>query len=233
MNARGFFITGTDTGVGKTFVTACLCVLFRQHHVDVGIMKPVETGIDSRNPLSDAELLVKVSGVEDKLSEISPYRFKVAASPYQAGKLEGRFVDINRLTDAFHRLTQKYDLVLVEGVGGLLAPITREHQVINLVADWNLQMIIVSRLPLGTINHTLLTLHAAKERGIKVAGVIFNPIDDREANAIEKTNPKTLEELSGVRVLGELPFVNDILNITQELLGKIERSIDFDFLRNI
>lgn len=233
MSAKGFFITGTDTGVGKTVVTACLASLFRKHNVDAGVMKPIETGVDSGGAISDAEFLLRASGNQDALSEVSPCRFKAAASPYQAGKLEGRFADIGEITGAFHQLAQRHDLILVEGIGGLLTPLTQNYQVIDLVAELGLPLIVVSRLALGTINHSLLTINAAKNRGIKIAGIIFNHPDKTTVNAIEKTNPAIVRELSGSRLLGELPFIEDVSNFTPELSGEIGKSIDFDFLRNM
>lgn len=234
MSAKGFFITGTDTGVGKTVVTACLASLFRGRHLDAGVMKPVETGVaGGGRKISDAELLLQASGVRDALSEVSPCRFATPASPYQAAQLENISVDAAGITGAFHRLAQRHDLMLVEGIGGLLTPITRTLRVIDLAAEWALPLIIVSRLTLGTINHTLLTLGAAENRGIKTAGVIFNRPDAGEISDIEKTAPGTLRELSGVRVLGELPFIRDISSFPSKCLDEIAKDIDFDFLKGL
>ncbi|MEC7641663.1 MAG: dethiobiotin synthase [Nitrospinota bacterium] len=231
MEAKGFFITGTDTGVGKTVVTASLAALFRRHGTDVGVMKPVETGVDGEP--ADAEILVRASGVKDALSEVCPFRFKAPAAPYQAIKLEGRSLDITKVTEAFERLQQKHELMMVEGIGGLLVPITRETKVIDLVAEWNLPLIVVSRLALGTINHSLLTLSAAKERGIQIAGIIFNPTGDREDDAIEQSNPGNIGELSGEHVLGEMPFIKDEGNLMPKELDAIEATINFDYLRKL
>ncbi|MFQ5672620.1 MAG: dethiobiotin synthase [Nitrospinales bacterium] len=234
MSAKGFFITGTDTGVGKTVVTACLASLFRKHHVNAGVMKPVETGVTSGGgKISDAEFLLRASGVRDTLPEVSPCRLTTPASPYQAARLENRSVDTAEITGAFYRLAQRHDLMLVEGIGGLLTPITRTFRVIDLVAEWSLPLIVVSRLTLGTINHTLLTIGAAESLGIKLAGVIFNHPDDGATSAIEKTAPAAVRELSGVRVLGELPFIRDVSSFPAKLLAGIEESIDFDFLRTL
>lgn len=236
MRAKGFFITGTDTGVGKTVVTACLASLFGKYQIDVGVMKPLETGVGCGEiESSDAGFLAQTAGVTDALSDISPYRFKAAASPYQAARLENRLIDTGKIVEAFHRLAKKHEAMLVEGIGGLLAPITRDYQVIGLARDLGLPLIVVSRVTVGTINHTLMTLNTAKAHGVEVYGVIFNHLEESEKNPIEGGNPEIIRELSDVRVLGEFPFIKNVStkSFTPELLLGIEKNIDFDFLRKM
>ncbi|SVC13025.1 uncharacterized protein METZ01_LOCUS265879, partial [marine metagenome] len=186
--AKSYFITGTDTNVGKTVVTACLLTLYRKHGVDTGVMKPIETGVDqncSSESNSDAKFLLAVSGNKDPLEEICPIRLKPATSPLQAARITGQTLDINLILENFEKLQAKHDHVMVEGIGGLLVPLTESYSVSNLIKDMNLPVIIVSRVSLGTINHTLLTVKVAKETGLNIAGIILNHTEDRPPNDIE------------------------------------------------
>lgn len=233
MTPKGYFITGTDTGVGKTVVTACLLSHFRKHGRNAGVMKPLETGVEPGR--SDAEFLLQTAGLEDRLADVSPYRFRSAASPYLAARLENRRVEPGKIIEAFQRLAAVHDLLLVEGIGGLLAPIAPGYLVADLARDLGLPLIVVSRFSLGTINHTLLTLETAKARGIEVCGVIFNHLDRGGINSMEKHNPGIIQELSDVRILGACPFIPNISpeSFTPELLTELEKNIDFDFPRKL
>ncbi len=188
LNSKGYFITGTDTNVGKTVVTACLLALYREQGIDAGVMKPIETGVDrecNSEANSDAKFLLSISGNQDSLEEICPIRLKPTASPLQAARITGQTLDINLILENFHRLQAKHDQMLVEGIGGLLVPLTANYSVSDLIRDMNLPLIIVSRVSLGTLNHTLLTVKAAQETGVKIAGVILNHSKDRPLNEIE------------------------------------------------
>lgn len=226
----GYFITGTDTGVGKTTVTACLAALLRKNGTDVGVMKPLETGVDlSRQGISDAEFLMWVSGVNDPLPDVSPYRFKTAAAPYPASQIEGRVIDPEIILKSFRQLATRHDLMLVEGIGGLLVPITRDYLVADLVADLQLPLIVVSRFALGTLNHTLLTLHAAKTRGLEICGIIFNHCGPGNKTPIELRNPQIVEKISGTRILGECPYIENVSpeSFSGDLLSRIEAKLNF------
>ncbi|MFQ5481285.1 MAG: dethiobiotin synthase [Nitrospinaceae bacterium] len=206
---KGYFITGTDTGVGKTVVTALLLRWMQEHHRAAGVMKPVETGVDPEchsAANSDALFLMEVSGLQDPPGDVSPYRFKAPASPYQSARLQGRQVSPSLLTAAFNRLAARHDLMLVEGIGGLLVPLTAEMTVAGLAREWDLPLILVTRYTLGTVNHTLLTLQAAREHGLPVTGLVFNQTAPGPLSAIERDQPRLLAELTGVRVLGEMPY---------------------------
>ena len=162
--SKGYFITGTDTGVGKTVVTACLLAIYRKHG-NTGIMKPIETGVNqkcSSEANSDAKFLLTISGNKDSIEEVSPVCLKPTASPLQATRITGQTVDISLILENFRRLQAKHDRMLVEGIGGLLVPLTANYSVSDLIKDMNLPLIIVSRFSLGTINHTLLTVKPAR-----------------------------------------------------------------------
>ncbi len=213
MKSPGYFITGTDTGVGKTVVTACLVSLLRKVRLDVGVMKPIETGVDpdcNSAANSDARFLMEVAGSEDDLSDVCPLRLKAAASPYQAAAMENRKIDLPRILESFHKLSGRHEFMLVEGIGGIQVPITHSYRVTDLIRDLGLPVIVVGRVTLGTLNHTLLTLQAAAIEGLEVRGVILNHPQAGEPTDIEQDQAKIIEELSGVPVLGECPFLGQV-----------------------
>lgn len=210
---QSYFITGTDTNVGKTVVTACLATLFKSRGEDVGVMKPIESGVDpecSSSANSDAKFLMEVSGVQDALEDVCPYRLKTPASPYQAARIEEKELDPEKILERFRALQSKHSMMLVEGVGGLLVPITRRYNVTDLALQMNLPLIIVSRIQVGTLNHTLLTINAARQHGLKVAGVILNPVHEGELDNIEEEQGSLIEELSDTPILGSCPYIQDV-----------------------
>jgi len=244
MQVKSLFVTGTDTGVGKTIVIACLISVFKKYQIDVGVMKPIETGVDSNcssSANSDALFLMEVAGCEDSLAEVSPIRLKPAASPYQAALLENRHLDVESIKENLDRLSARHDCMLVEGIGGLLVPITTSYSVEDLIIELGLPVIVVARNQVGTLNHTLLTLRAAKQKGISVCGVILNQTRPEDPTEIERGQAKIIQELSGIPVLGECPYFESVnahglapsdiesfgQNINLELLGleKIKKGV--------
>ena len=235
MAAQGFFITGTDTGVGKTVTTACLLSLYRKHRLNVGVMKPIETGVDpecSSSANSDAKFLLEICQSSDPLSQVSPVRLKTPASPFQAAKIDNRAIDMDRIFNSFHQLSDKYDNLLVEGIGGLLVPLQPDYLVCDLIRDLGLPLLVVGKNALGTLNHTLLTLRAAEQAGIPVKGVILNRTEAGEKDAIESGHADIITEFSGIPVLGEIPFLGQISekSFTDEFLEELEESLDFSEL---
>ena len=213
MKPKGYFISGTDTGVGKTVVTACLLALYRKQEINAGIMKPIETGVDpecSSGANSDAKFLLEVSGNQDALEEVCPVSLKPAAAPLQAARMIGQTLDIDSIVRNFRKLQSRHDQMLVEGIGGLMVPLKRDYLVLDLIKDIQLPLIVVSRIALGTLNHTLLTLKTAQETGIEIAGVILNRLKNEPLNEIELEQADLIEELSGIPVLGECPFINPV-----------------------
>jgi len=232
MVKQGFFITGTGTSVGKTVTTACLLSLYKKYRLNVGVMKPIETGVDpecSSSANSDAKFLMEVSQVSDPLSQVCPVRLKTAASPYQAAKMENRSIDIDHIIENFRLLADKYENLLVEGVGGLLVPLRSNYLVCDLIRDLGLPLLVVSRNALGTLNHTLLTLRVAEQAGLPVRGVILNRTEPGEKDAIEEGHAGIITELSGIPVLGEIPFLGNISanSFTGDLLDRLEANLNF------
>ncbi|HIJ50131.1 MAG TPA: dethiobiotin synthase [Nitrospinae bacterium] len=225
---NGFFITGTDTGVGKTVVTACLSLLFKNQGMDVGVMKPIETGVDpkcSSTANSDAKFLMKVSGSTDAEEEVCPYRLKIPASPYQASEIAGTPIQPATILEQLKILQSRHNMMLVEGIGGLLVPITTRYNVADLALEIGLPLIIVSRTLVGTLNHTLLTINAAREHGLKIKGVILNRQEGGDLDEVEKQQGKLIEELSDTLILGTCPNIEDVsVEGIQQNLGKIEHA---------
>jgi dethiobiotin synthetase len=225
---RGLFITGTDTGVGKTVVAAGLATSLRNSGVDIGVMKPIETGFSLRS--SDAFFLKRMAGVNDPLENICPYRFKFPLSPYAAAQLEKASIRLDKIRQAYHRLMKRHQGILVEGAGGLLVPITRNTTMADLALRLNLPLLIVARTSLGTLNHTLLTVEVARRRGIKVAGVIFNHLVQRRGLA-ERTNPAVIKDCLSVPILGEIPyapFLKEKSRDREKIMKWVEAHVDIE-----
>jgi len=235
MPAQGLFITGTDTGVGKTVVTAAILAHLQHQGQKTGVMKPIETGVDSECSSaanSDALFLMEVGNIKDSLAEVCPIRLKPAASPYQAALIENRSLQPETILSAYRTLSEKYEWMLVEGIGGVRVPITRDYGVMHLIRDLNLPVVVVARTQLGTLNHTLMTLETLQQKGIPVRGIVFNQTGPEAPDAIEQDQPRLVEELSGTPVLGTFPYI-DTLNarsFSPEKLKALETSVDFSGL---
>ena len=217
--ARGFFISGTDTGVGKTIVTAALIRCMRAKGIRAGAMKPIETGCSRVGDVlypHDGIFLKRAAGMDESFQHISPYRFETAAAPLTASEEEGAEIDIKVIRDQFDLLAKAYKPVIVEGVGGILVPIRRDYFVIDLIRDLELPLIVVATPFLGTINHTLLTVNHAIDRGVAVAGIIINFSRPPDGAISEETSPALIQRLSGVPLLGIFPYLRSVENETLE-----------------
>jgi len=220
---QGFFITGTDTGVGKTAVTAGLAAYLKQRGINVGIMKPVQTGSEKNSHglvSTDALFAMRVAEVFDEMELVSPYRLEPPLAPRIAAELTGTVIEPVKINHAYRELCKRRDFMLVEGAGGIMVPVTGRFLMADLIKMFNLPALIVARPGLGTVNHTLLTVEYAKSRGIHVAGIIINGLNESEAGPAEKTNPGLIEELSGIPVIGIIPY-DDSLNVDTYNPGRI------------
>jgi dethiobiotin synthetase len=218
--SRGFFITGTDTGVGKTVIAAAIIKMIRARGISVCGMKPVETGCSRSGSClcpSDGTFLKKAAGMEETLNLITPYCFETPVAPSLASEMEGRPVSIDVILEKFHLLLKRYHAAVVEGVGGILVPMKRDYFVIDLIREMKLPLIVVSRPSLGTLNHTLLTVNFALKQGIAVAGVIINFTRPPDETVAENTNPLLLRQLSPVPLIGVFPYLRDLDNQTIEV----------------
>ena len=201
-NVKAFFITGTDTNVGKTVATYALGSMLKDQGYDVGVMKPVQCGGD------DAQFLKDRLNIADDLKLINPCYAKEPLSPHLAFRRAGQKVDFKRIKKSFHILCLRHDIVLVEGAGGLMAPLTSKLFNADLIKALDIPLIIVARLGLGTINHTILTINQAKTHGLKIEGIIFNDMNPKVKSLAEKTNPKEIERITKIKVLGIIPYLS-------------------------
>lgn len=202
-------VTGTDTGVGKTFVTAGLAAEMAARGLPVGVMKPFATGartIRGRLVSDDAVLLKHAAGVDDRLDLINPVCLKPPLAPEVAARIARRPITPKTVWAAYRALSQKHRPMIVEGVGGLLVPLFTGFTVADLAKRLRLPLLIVTRPALGTLNHTALTVHAARSAGLRILGLVVNYATRTRKGLAERTNPAALERLTGVPVLGEVPY---------------------------
>jgi dethiobiotin synthetase len=196
---RGLFVTGTDTGVGKSVVAAAVCAGLAAQGRRVAAFKPVVTGLD--DPPGDwpydHELLASVTGQEP--AAVAPWQFGPPASPHLAAQLDGATLEPAELQAAARRAGAYADALVCEGVGGLMVPITPGYLVRDFALDLAMPLVIASRPGLGTINHTLLTLEAARAAGLDPVAVVMTPWPS-EPNRLEQSNRETVEQLGGVAV---------------------------------
>jgi dethiobiotin synthetase len=207
---RGVFVTATDTGVGKTLVAAALVICLKQQGIDVGVMKPIETGVSrSAKARSDGARLRRAAGSCDPMAEVSPYVFRLPVAPVSAARAEGTTVRIATIIRAFHALRQKHTFMAVEGVGGVYAPLTSSLNVLDLLYQLRLPAIVVGQSGLGGINHALLTLHALRQRNIPILALVLNqrgPVRTKTARLQEQSTVTLLRQLSQVPLVGPIPY---------------------------
>jgi dethiobiotin synthetase len=228
---KGIFITGTDTGVGKTFVSVGLLIAFQKMGFSVCPMKPVETGCRIRKGElipQDTLKLINASGIKESLDKVNPYRFKLPLAPAVAAEFEKAEIKKKRIFTAYNYLLNKYNITIVEGAGGIMVPVYKKYLIIDLIKDLSLPVLIVSRPGLGTINHTCLTIEIAKSKGINVLGVIINYATKIKKDLSIKTNPHLIENLTGVPVLGIVPYSKNTTSYIKKKFLKIAERILFD-----
>jgi len=212
MLKSGIFITGTDTDVGKTVVAAGLALALKERGMKVGVMKPVATGCQGpEGHLVSEDAVFLWEAAENEFPTLtSPSRFRSPLAPHVAATLEKREVNLKAIHHYFKELQKQYDFLIVEGIGGLLVPITKDYFVANLIREFHLPIVVVAKGGLGSINHTLLTVDAALIRGFEVRGIIFNRVSTINYSLAEMTNPKVIHELTGVPILGSLPEIEGL-----------------------
>ena len=201
---KGIFITATDTNVGKTITAFVLATLLKEKGVDVGVMKPVQCGGD------DAEFLTNSLDLKDDFADINPFYTDEPLSPNIAFRRAKKTISVSKILTSYRRLAMHHDLILVEGAGGLMVPLKKNYCVSDLIKEMDLDIIIVSRLGLGTINHTLLTINQAKSFGLRVKGVIFCTTHKQKKGVAETTNPHVIKEFGDVNILGTIPYLSQI-----------------------
>lgn len=209
MNA--IFVTGTGTEVGKTHVCGLLLDFFKKQGLGVGYQKWAATGPGF--PPEDLRRCLRVAGIPFEQQNVDlqvPFRFAMPASPHLAAEQEGRSVDPGHIRSVFARACAEHELLVVEGVGGLMVPLTRELLLADLLAELKIPTLIVAASGLGTINHSLLTIEALRARDIPVLGVVFSDGAEQESELLVRDNMKTVGELGKTTVFGRLVRCHDM-----------------------
>jgi len=231
---RGIFVTGTSTGVGKTLFAAGLAWALRKQEVDVGVMKPFATAnkVFSKSYRSqDTALLARASAVNDNDYDLNPFFYSIAASPLSATELKyGPPVDTEMALQKLKKLGRKHRFMVVEGIGGIMVPLTENESIADFAKRTNLPLIIVSTPTLGTLNHTLLTIMACKKLHLKIAGIILNKTSKKPDMVEQKTAP-ILERLTNIKVLAQIPFSKRANYVS---IGKmVEEKLDIEMLLSV
>jgi len=203
---NSLFVTGTDTDVGKTCITASILSYLSKMNVDVGVMKPFASGYKSTidSVSEDVKILMKYSGVNDPVDLINPYFFEIPTSPYDACKQLNLEIDISMVIDSYKQLSSIHDVVIVEGIGGIMTPISKNYFVSDLITDLQMNTIIVTGSKVGTVNHLMLTYQHAKEKKIPLNGFVVN---ENVSDGYESSNlRKQIIDLTGQMVYGTIPY---------------------------
>jgi len=221
------FVTGTDTDVGKTVIVACLASALMRAGKKVAVYKPIQCGdlLKGNIKSPDLALVKELTNISDQ-DLVNDFSFQLAASPHLAAEQDKSKVDIQTIKDHTKSLLNAYDIVLIEGAGGLIVPLTRTYTVLNLIDDLSIPVLIVSRASLGTINHTSLTVKALKSHNIPIIGIILNYF---EGGIIEEDNKKIITTLNNVPIIGTVPFSDNL----KDLVNDFEKYVDIGkLLRN-
>lgn len=224
----GCFVTGTDTGVGKTVITAALAVCLKQRSLRVAVMKPIETGCSEGH--SDAERLVASISDTSPIDLVSPYRFAMPVAPLTAARAAGQSIDIGRIAAAFRRVAQERDIVFVEGVGGVRVPVSDKMDVRDVIAFLRLPALIVGRAALGGVNHALLTVDALRQRAIPIIGIALNQLQAHTNPDQVMSTVDLIRERSGVRVFHPIDYE---ARYCDDWLGGVEALAETPTIRSL
>jgi dethiobiotin synthetase len=220
---RGIFVTGTDTGVGKTVITAGLAAALRSEGLDVGVCKPIQSGHLATDPEGDTMQLLSLSGLDDAPAMVNRYSFSAALAPLVAARLEDQVISAEEVVGHVAEMDSVHDSLLVEGAGGFMVPLGPAWTVSNLAASLGFPVLIVARPGLGTVNHTVMTAMMVQASGLEVAGVVLNGwVPDTDT--ISRDNAAMIEEFGGVKVLGMTPLLTGPLT-RERLRGMINDHI--------
>jgi dethiobiotin synthetase len=226
----GLFVTGTDTGVGKTLIAGAIAKILTRKGLRVGVFKPIATGCKhSWDGLisSDTEFLAYCANSNLSLSTITPIGYRTPAAPIISAALDGSAIDFDRIAAAYKDICQNSDAVLVEGIGGVRVPLTEEFDLLDLAVEFALPVVIVARPNLGTINHTLMTIDCiraacgeqSRTAELKITGVVINGYNATESTVAEDTAPEVIAKCSGVDILAVVPF-DETVSIENPNLGE-------------
>jgi len=223
---KPLFVTATDTDIGKTYVCAGLAYALKKLGIDVGIMKPFACGVKQKIGFSsnDLTILTNAAMVDDAEDIINPFFFPIPASPYTAAKNLGVKIDVEHVMECFRKLDEIHDIVLVEGIGGIMTPILKDYAIIDLIKDLMANTIIVTSSKIGTVNHTVLTCNMCKNMNIPIKGLIINNFDSTGYPISELE--RDLSALTDLPVLCSLPHMKkfNLSNYSALIQEKIDIS---------
>jgi dethiobiotin synthetase len=228
---KGVFVTGTDTDVGKTVIAAGLTAALRRRRVQAVYFKPMQSGCPEEGGRllpTDAAFARDLAGLTEPLELLTPITLRLPLAPGVAAAREGVAVDLGQIAAALHELAGRYDFFVIEGAGGLYVPlIGTSFLVLDLIRWLGLPLLVVARAGLGTINHTALTVMAAREQGIEVAGVVLNR-GSQTPNLAEQTNPAVIEALTDRPILSRVPEITNLDQAAgrEALLAALEGVVD-------
>ena len=230
--SKGLFITGTDTGVGKTLTSAVLAVAL-QTKLEPGFsyLKPMESGISDREALirdSDGARVKKAADLIEPLSQIVLFRFCEPLAPLLAARRQGEVVSREDLLQAVDFHLSQYRFTLMEGAGGLMVPLCPGYLVENLISDLQLPTLVVCRPSLGGVNHTLLTLARLRQAGISIVGIVINHAAG-DPGIAEENFAALVKEFDPVPILGELPYLTKF-SFDRKMLLSLAQKLDLDLL---
>ncbi len=204
---NGLFVTGTDTDIGKTALSALLLAELHRRNINAAPMKPAQTGCEGSVPDLDYSLSMASMDVDEATyKNMSPYQFEPACSPHLVAEMAGTEIDIAEMVIAARTLASEYEFVIAEGAGGVVVPLNRHETMLDLMQALKLPVLIAARPGLGTINHTLLSIRALRSDGLDITGVVFVASTDKEFSFIEEDNGTTIEQFGKVPVLGTIPY---------------------------
>lgn len=228
--AKGVFIVGTDTDVGKTIVAAGLMHILRSNGYNATYFKAALSGaleVDNDLIPGDTKLVSDVSNLKETYENITPYVYKTSVSPHLASKLENKPISLDIIKEKYSNLKEKYDYIIAEGSGGIVCPLIDDergfYMLENLIKDLNMRVIIVARAALGTINHTVLTVRYIESLGIKIKGIIINNYNQ---NLLCDDNINIIEKLTKLPVIGKLKYIEGLNN---NMIEAIRREVDKSF----
>lgn len=225
--SRGVFITGTDTDVGKTVVSAGIMYLLRSKGYNASYFKAALSGaIREKEKLvpGDSRFVKELSGLCEEYCYITPYIYETPVSPHLAGRIEKNPLKKEKVIDTFNKLKSKYDYIVAEGAGGIFVPLNDEgYMMPDLIKDLNMEVILVSRAGVGTINHTTLSVKALENMNIKVRGIIINGFDKNEIS--HRDNVEIIKKLNNVPILGIIQKISNV-NVEKLEFGTLKEEFE-------
>ncbi|MBI1368128.1 MAG: dethiobiotin synthase [Planctomycetes bacterium] len=227
----GLFITAVDTDIGKTVITCAIAASLRRRVSKVGVCKPIASGCrHEREGLvsDDAEALAHFADCRMALDIINPVRYHAPLAPSTAAQKTGHPVDMAMIDHAMCRLDEAHDVMLVEGVGGLMVPLDDAHSVLDLAKRFDYPVVVVTHTKLGTLNHTALTCAAIRSAGLRLAGLVLNRYDPDTTDDAQMTNPAQLVKQNRTTILATVPACEDVAAANGEIPAAILEAVDMN-----